>query len=751
MPPDACVESRGSDAAAAAGQMSWTGRLGVGAARRWRFVVATWVLLAVLSSILLPFQLGRLSIPTTDMADSPARQAAALISRGFPRLGSEQMILAFDSPDLPATDPAYQKAVSSTARALISQAGAGTVLPVPKVTGQNPRHSYVSIGVMGDEAARQRRLRSLQMVAYRTAHGTSGGHVRVAVVGLTPVLAELVHADVNDLRLVESVTVPAAFLLLALGLGALGAAAVPVVVAASAILVSTGTLMAISLMTRVDTTMLTVTTSIGLGLGLDYALLILLRYRQARARGDTPYEATAQATATAGTTVSWCALVVVATSAALLIIPVRNVRMLALAAMTTTCITLGAALTLLPALLPRIDRLLDLGRLRRRRTGPGVSRTHRWWTRWTLHLMRRPWPYCLGALAVLVLAAVPVLGIRLGLHYDRTAIARTETGRGLIQMENDRLASVTLLALPHAPGAPPVDTTALATALRNDPRVALTGSLDNGTDLTMLAVGERNAPDSAASAALLTRIRQVASRVLPAGQPVLIAGPAAALKDLTHTAVTGLWQVAAIVLTGSFALLLVLFRSVLIPLKAIAMNILAVGAAFGVLTVVARGTSSAGQINVLIPLLAFALIFGLSMDYEVFLVHRIAEHYRRCGDNTAAVAHSLQHTAQTITLAASVMIVTFAGLLATHRQDFQQMGLAVAAAIAIDITVVRIVLVPSLMRLLDHRNWWLPRPLARLLPGPGIARQEAGRPASHHTAHQTDCTSPTPTPTGEQP
>ncbi|MCF3103236.1 MMPL family transporter [Streptomyces roseoverticillatus] len=718
-----------------------TGRIGAMAARHARLVMWVWAVLIAASAVLLPLQLGRLSIPSTAMGDSPALRAAELITRGFPRLGSEQMMLAFDSPRWRGTDPAYQKAVSSTARALVDRAGVGTVLPVPTVTGQNSHHVYVSIGVTGDESVRRRRLPHLQDVAYRTAREASGGRVTVAVVGLTPVLAELIHADVKDLRFVEIVTVPTAVLLLAFGLGSLGAAVVPLVVAVSTILVSTGALMAMSLVTQVDTTMLTLASSVGLGLGLDYALLILLRYRQVRARGHSPLEATARATATAGTTVSWCALVVVTTSAALLIIPARNVRMLALGAMIATGITLCAALTLLPALLPRLDAWLDRGRLRRRNGLPGKTGTQGtagppenhgtgaktgtdgWWTRWTLHLMRRPWPYLLSALTVLVLAATPVLGIRLGLHYDRTALAHTTTGQGLLRMEHDRLASVTVLALPHPPGFPPVDTTTLATALHADPRVALASALDNGKDLTVLAVGERNAPDSTASTSLLNDIHRLAPRLLPAGQRVLVAGPTAALADLKSAAVTGLWQVIGIVLAASFVLLLIVFRSVLIPLKAIAMNVLAVGAAFGVLTLVSEGTPTGGGVagggvNVLIPLLAFALVFGLSMDYEVFLVHRIAEHYHRSGDNARAVAHGLQHTARTITLAAAVMVVTFAGLLTTHRQDFQQMGLTVAAAIAIDVTLIRIVLVPSLMRLLGHRNWWLPHGLTRLLPAP---------------------------------
>lgn len=141
------------------------------------------------------------------------------------------------------------------------------------------------------------------------------------------------------------------------------------------------------------------------------------------------------------------------------------------------------------------------------------------------------------------------------------------------------------------------------------------------------------------------------------------------------------------------------------------------------LTLCFQHAGPAGEINIVVPLLTFTMVFGLSMDYEVFLVHRICEHYRRTGDNTAAVLHGLRHTARPITLAAAVMIVAFAGLLFTHRSDLQQTGFAVAVAVAIDATLIRIILVPALMRLLGHRNWWLPRPLAGLLPpfGPSAA------------------------------
>ncbi|MEW9551862.1 MMPL family transporter [Nonomuraea sp. NPDC050783] len=691
----------------AAGGSALLGRWGRWAARHGRLVTALWLALAAGSALLLPGLTGRLTPPSLEVPGSESATAAAMIARAFPEQGTEQVMLAFDSPTLAAREPAFQRTVAAVTRALDARPDVGALLPLPPIAGQQPGHAYVLAGVHGDELARQRNLPAQLAQARQAAREASGGSVGVTILGVSRAFAQLAHTDLADLRAMETRTLPPAVLLLVLGLGAAGAAVVPLLVGGAAILTATGVLALASRFWHVDSTVLTYTVTMALGLGLDYTLLVLLRYRQARRAGRPPRAAAAHAAATAGGTVAWCALAILVTSCALLIVGVPWAHSMAVAGMLAASVTGLAALTLAPALLPRLDRWLEWGTLPWRRPGRDADRPPAW-LRCAGHLMRHPARYAAAATALLLLAAVPVLHLRVGLHYDRDTLTGTDIGAGLARLEKDGVAGVTDLALPHPPGAPPVDTTALAAALRADPRVSLVTAFDNGRDLTLMLVADRCAPDGDAAVAVQRDVHALAARLLPEGQRVLATGPAARLADLAAASLAGLWQVLLVVLLASFALLLVTFRSLLIPLKAVAMNLLCVCAAFGLLTLAFQDTGRSPDVNALLPLIIFTVVFGLSLDYEVFLVHRIHEHYRRTGDNTAAVLHGLRHTARPITLAAAIMAVTFSGLLFTRRLDFQQGGFAVAVAIVLDATVIRMVLVPALMRLLGHRNWWLP-------------------------------------------
>ncbi|MEU7895590.1 MMPL family transporter [Nonomuraea sp. NPDC049152] len=673
-----------------------------------------WLVLAAVSLILLPQLARTLKPPTWEVEGSPSQRAAALVARGFPDLGEEQVVMAFASPTWLASAAEYRRTVAAAVHALDARPEVAAVRPLPLLTGQDPRHVYIGFGVAGDEASRRQRVAAQEAAVQSAVRRAAGSAVTVTLVGTSAVYRELNRAGLDDLRRVEIITIPVAMLVLVLGLGAVGAAVVPLLIAAAAMLAGMAALVVAGAMVRIDSAVLTVMATLCLGLGLDYTLLILLRYRQARGAGDGPRVAVVQAVTTAGTTVAWCAMAILLACASLLIVPAPAVRTLALAGMLGTFVTMSAALTLLPALLPFLDRRLSWGRLPWRRT----SRAMPGWVAWARHLMRHPWRYALGVAAIMLLAAAPVTDIRLGMHYERAAISHTDTGRGLAQMEGDGLAGTSMLALPRPPGAAPVEIGALAAELRADPRVAMVSVMDNGRDLTVLSIGERHSPDSAASAALHQRIYDLARQVAPTGPRPLVAGATALLADLTAELRTRLWQVLALVLACSFALLLVIFRSVLIPLKAITMNLLSIAAAFGLLTLCFQHASTAGTVDVALPLLAFTIVFGLSLDYEVFLAHRIAEHYRSTGDNTEAVVEGIRHTARPITLAAVVLATTFLGLLFTHRQDHQQAGFAVGAAIILDATLIRMVLVPALMRLFGERNWWLPGPLSRLLPPP---------------------------------
>ncbi|MEU6719342.1 MMPL family transporter [Nonomuraea sp. NPDC046802] len=671
-------------------------RLAAWAIRHATPVISLWVIFGVTAALLLPSLLSAMRPPQARLPGSASAHAAALIERGFPEWGSEQMLLAFSSATLRADDPAYLDAVSVTVRALATRPEVTLVDALPALAGQDPRHLYALVAVTGDT---RRHLSGQRQLAEQTVWHASAGDVRVHLAGVTPAFAELVRADEADLRRIELVTAPLVLALLVAGLGVAGAALITLAVAVAAVLAGVGLFAAATPLLPVDSTLLTVTVTVCLGLGVDYAVLIVLRHRHYRAGGRAPVEAATRAAATAGTTVSWCALAVMGTAACLLVIPEPVTRHMAVAVVVAAAVTLAAALTLLPCLLVRCDRVLGWGSLpwHRERGGAG-------WVRWGRHLTRRPWPYAIGISALLLLAATPALDLHLGIRYDRAALAGTDVGQALAQMERDRLGGATFVALPHPSGGRPVDVAALVERLRADPLVADANSLDNGRDLTLVIVVERAAPDSAEAAALLGRIRGEAARLLPPGQPVHTAGATSLLHDAATIAATSLWQVIALALICSFALLAIMFRSLLIPLKAICMNLLAIGAALGLLALACSLLGT--EVNPLIPLLVFTVVFGLSLDYEVFLVHRIAEHYRRTGDHNAAIVEGLRHTARPITLAAAVLATTFAGLLLSHRHDLRQAGFAVAVAVVLDATLIRVALVPALMRLFGHRNWW---------------------------------------------
>ncbi|MEU7644908.1 MMPL family transporter [Streptomyces huasconensis] len=697
--------------------------------RKGRYVALLWAVFVLGACLAVPAGQERLRGIAPQVPGSPSDHAARLVAQRMPGLGSEQMLLAFDSSSLRADDKPYRRAVTATLRAVGKASGVGAALPLPRTRGTAPRHVHALVGTEGDAETRRRLLPRWRATAERTAAAASGGRVSVAVTGLTPVFAELHQADLRDLRRLELVTAPVVLLLLVLGLRSFGAALLTAATAGTCALLSAGLLSALALLWPVDSMALTVATTIGFGLGLDYALLLVLRHRDLVREGAGHREAAAAARTSAGRAMLWCAGAVVVTSAILYVVPSQLVRTMGLAAGLTALVTATTVWMVLPLLLARLGpRLRRHGRTPSRRQptkaavddGQACARPD-CWERWAAHLMRHPWPWLAAALAVLALAIAPVGGLLLTTHLDRAAITHSAAGTGLAQLERNGLANTTLLALPHRAGQGPVDTRALTAALQDDARVTAVSTLDNGRDLTLAVVSDRVPVDAAGSARLVDDVRSTAARTLPPGQPVHAAGPAAAMADFHATLRAALWQVAGFCAAGALLLMFVAFRSLLIPVKALLMNALATAAAFGLLARYADLTGD--DVNVLVPVLALTIVFGLSLDYEVFLVHRITAYYRAGGDHRAAVVRGLGETARPITLAAVTMAAVFAALLTTQRQDLRHLGFLVAAAVLVDATLIRMVLVPTLMRLFGHLNWWLP-------PAPRRAFPRAAAPSS---------------------
>jgi putative drug exporter of the RND superfamily len=426
---------------------------------------------------------------------------------------------------------------------------------------------------------------------------------------------------------------------------------------------------------------------------------------------------------------------------------------LAAAAIIAVALVLAAALTLLPAVFgftgTAIDRLHIPGLLAR----PGASTSRGFWSRWSKTVQKRPWICAASALAVLVVLAAPLFSMRLAFSdagNDPASLTTRQAYDLLADGFGPGFSGPLVIAAdlrgPHAQAS----IARLGARLSHVPGVASASQpiVNAARDAAVIVVYPATAPQSAQTAALVHRLReQVIPQVtMDSGVTAFVGGQTAAGADTSAYLAGRLPWVIGVVVALAFLLLMVVFRSIAIPLKAAAMNLLSMGAAYGVIVAVYQwgwaasifGASRPGPIDPWIPLMMFTIVFGLSMDYEVFLLSRMREEWARSGDNAKAVADGLVSTARVITAAAAIMVCVFGSfVIGDPLRILGVFGLGLAAAVLIDATVVRMVLVPAVMQLLGSANWWLPRWIGRAIPDITIepdvaqsARQPLGHPGS---------------------
>ncbi|WP_047865381.1 MMPL family transporter, partial [Rubrobacter aplysinae] len=519
----------------------------------------------------------------------------------------------------------------------------------------------------------------------------------------------------------------------------------------------------------IDSLLSTVVPMIGLGVGIDYALFIVSRFREELMRRRTPEErpgrgavedAVAVSMGRTGKTILLSGIIVMLCLSTLLVVNSPSFSQMGLGASLAVGCALLVALTLLPALLGLLGHRVESGRLpwRDRVVGaePGGDR-HGLLARWARLVMRRPVIVAVLVTSVLLVAAVPTLSMRLGIDLGIPALEDTRVGQGqqiLAEEFSPGLLSPIQVAYTSTDG--PLSEADLRAVARlderasRDPAVARVTSVADAAgaggrqsdpspeplrqsplvsgdgESTYLTVVPSVEPDSAEAMDLAERLRgDIAPDATGSASDarVLVGGSPAEFVDISDETQDKLWVVIGLVLALSFVFLTLVFRSLLLPLKAILMNLLATGASFGLLVWTFQQGHlqevlgfEPGSIVVYLPLILFALLFGLSMDYEVFLVRRIQESWRQTGDNEHAVAEGLEHTALPITAAAAIMVAVFGSFVAGEVLEIKQIGFALALAIFLDATLVRIVLVPAVMRLAGRANWWLPRWLDRRLP-----------------------------------
>jgi RND superfamily putative drug exporter len=473
---------------------------------------------------------------------------------------------------------------------------------------------------------------------------------------------------------------------------------------------------------------------IGIGVGIDYSLLVLTRFRSAMRDGKNRHDAVVEAVTTAGRSVIIAGATVVIAVLGLMLTGLTYMYGVAIATSIAVLVVALASLTLLPAFLsylgPRVDKLRIplLGRaLRPDRQTNGNSPA----ARWSHMVQRRPWPFAIGALAILLALAAPALGMRLGFPDAGNDPPDTMTRQAYdLNTEGFGPGSngpvVIAAELPNSSGKSTVDT--LANKIRGDQDVAFVAPprINQAGDAAIVTVIPKSSPQDQTTEDLVHRIRDdiVPSAVGHSGVTVKVGGVTASLEDQSTYMTDRMPLFIAGVVGLSFLLLLVAFRSPLISLKAGLMNLLSVSAAYGVMTLAANGGGLSNLIGIdhevpiapFMPVMMFAILFGLSMDYEVFLVSRIREEYLRHGDTSRAVADGLAKTARVITAAAAIMVVVFLAFLAAQDVFLKLFGIGLASAILLDATLVRMVLVPAVMQLLGKWNWWIPSWLERRLP-----------------------------------
>jgi RND superfamily putative drug exporter len=534
----------------------------------------------------------------------------------------------------------------------------------------------------------------------------------------------------------------AAAIVLLIAFGSIVAAGLPLAVALFGLGISTALIALLAALVDVPDWTTAVSGLIGIGVGVDYSLLILTRFRSSMKGGSDPHDAVVEAVSTAGRSVIIAGCTVVISVLGLFLTGLPYMRGVALSASIAVLVVMVAAVTLLPALLgfagKKVDRLRIpfLGRTLRNEGGESVA------GRWSHAVQRRPWTAAIAGAAVLLALAAPALGMRLGFPDagndppgKMTRQSYDLISKGFGPGANGAL----LIAADLSNRADRARVAALAAQVRNEPGVAFVSRprINPAGNAAIVTVIPTSAPQAAATRDLVRHLRNqvVPQSVGATGITALVGGTTAAFEDQSVFVADKLPLFIAGVVGLSFLLLLFAFHSPLVSLKAGIMNLLSIGAAYGVMTLVAKGGAAGSLIGVdhevpvapFMPVMMFAILFGLSMDYEVFLISRIREEFAKHGDTRTAVADGLAKTARVITAAAAIMVVVFLAFIAAQDVFLKLFGIGMATAIFVDATIVRMVLVPAVMQLLGNRNWWIPGWLERILPSLNI--EPASRPA----------------------
>ncbi len=742
------------------------------ATRHRRLVLIGAVLFFVVSGALGGGVAARLSSGGFDASDSPSFRARAVLDQQF-GAGTPNVILLVGARQATVDDPAVAAAGRDLARRLAGErAGTDSVASVTSywdLPAGNPlassdhRQALILARFTNDDAALVDLSKRL-VDEYTIGAAAAGSSVTVALGGNGPLFAEVNRTVERDLLRAELIAIPITLILLLFIFRGVVAALLPLAVGALAVVGTFLVLLVVNSFTPVSVFALNLTTAMGLGLAIDYSLFIVSRYREELA-GHDPLTAVRRTVQTAGRTVAFSAGTVAASLLALLVFQLGFLRSFAYAGVAVSVLCGLFAVVVLPALLAVLGRRVDALPIgRRRRAAAVVAPGTGVWHRVAVFVMRRPVPVITGVLVVLLVLGAPSRNLRLGLPDDRvlppSAASRQvhDAIRAHFPSEEAGAASVVLTdAGPKAARAGAVQS--LATRLgrldhvtRVDTEIGIfcgtTGSVagvpcqpgalvvpaaaspaladrfdrPNATYLNVVPALE---PLSAAGERFAGEVRRA---VHDSGVPAVVGGPSATLVDAKDSLTGRIPLAVAIIAVITFVLLFLMFGSILVPVKALVLNVLSLSATFGAMVWMFQdghgssllNFSATGSLSAVIPVLMFCVAFGLSMDYEVFLLSRIKEEHDHGADNVDAVAHGLERTGRIVTAAALLMSVIFLAFATSEVSFIKLFGVGLTLAVLLDAFVIRGTLVPAFMRLAGAANWWAPAPLRRLYERFGI-------------------------------
>jgi len=702
------------------------GETGLGRMAAWCFthrrrVVVGWVgALLVVTALSFPFH-GIFENKFGGGSTESAR-AQRLLEHKFPAQAGDQAQVVFKTAG-PVTAPDIRARINGVVGSLNGLPHVVAALSPFEGGGQVSPDGHIAYGVVqfDQQTDTLSKAAITAVVARATAASEPGFDV---VLGGSPIS----KIQKFTFGAAESIGILAAIVILLLAFGSFIAMGLPIITALLALAIAFGVIDFLSHGVTVPTFGTELAAMIGIGVGIDYSLFVVTRYRQGLHEGMAPEDAAVTSLATAGRAVLFAGCTVVISLLGMFLLGVGFVVGLALGSIAAVVLVMAGALTLIPALLGFAGANIDRYRIPHlRRRSQGSQRQSFWW-RWSRVVQHRPWIAGAAALTILVGLALPLFSMHL---------AFTDNG-------NDPSSWMTrqaydLLAQGFGPGSngPLViafngsdrgAASELAAAIGRTPGIEYVEPprFNPAGDAAVIIAIPRTSPQDTKTQALVHHLRRV---VIPpivkgTGAQALVGGETAAGVDSSNNFSQRLPYVIGGVVLLSFLLLMCVFRSIAVPVKAAIMNLLSIGAAYGVIVAVFQygwlgsvfNIGKRAPIDPWIPLMLFTILFGLSMDYEVFLLSRIREEWRRTGDNATAVADGLAATARVITAAAAIMVCVFGSFVLSDMHVLKVFGLGLATAVLIDATVVRLVLVPATMEILGDANWWLPHWLDRALP-----------------------------------